>query len=170
MYKKLCPDLRVASIYGIDLQKLWDDGVRGVIFDLDNTLVEWNNNCPAPELLQWMRGVKERGFKVCLLSNNSAQRVQDVARLLEIPFFAPARKPLRRVFRKALRSMALEPGQTAMVGDQMFTDVLGGNRLGMFTIWVKPISTKEFLGTKFTRMLEKAVQRRLVAKGLMKSE
>lgn len=170
MYKKLCPDLRVASIYGIDLQQLWDDGLRGVIFDLDNTLIEWNNNCPAPELLHWMQGVKERGFKVCLLSNNSAQRVEAVARHLEVPFFAPARKPLRRVFREALRSMELEPRQTAMVGDQMFTDILGGNRLGMYTIWVNPISSKEFLGTKFTRMLEKAVQRRLVAKGMLKGE
>lgn len=170
MYKMLCPDLRVDSIYDINLDQLWDRGMRGVLFDLDNTLIEWDNNQPAPEMLQWMQKVRERGFQVCLLSNNSAQRVQEIARYVDVPFFAPARKPLLRVFQQALRSMGLQPEQTAMVGDQMFTDVLGGNRLGMYTIWVRPLSSKEFFGTRFTRMLEKIVLRQLVSKGFMNRE
>lgn len=170
MYKRLCPDLRVASIYEIDLEKLWARGIRGVLFDLDNTLIEWDNNHPAPEMMKWIREVRKRGFQVCLLSNNSVDRVQEIALRLEVPFFAPARKPFLRVFRQALGSMGLSPEATAMVGDQMFTDILGGNRLGMYTIWVHPLSSKEFIGTRVTRLLEKAVLRQLVAKGLLKSE
>jgi HAD superfamily phosphatase (TIGR01668 family) len=168
MYKILCPDLRVVSIYSIDLEQLWNQGIRGVLCDLDNTLIEWDNNRPSPEMLQWMRLVKERGFQVCLLSNNSAQRVQEIAQYADVPFFAPARKPLLRVFQQALSSMELRPEQTAMVGDQMFTDVLGGNRLGMYTIWVHPLSSKEFFGTRFTRIIENAILRQLEAKGLIK--
>lgn len=168
MYKLLCPDLRVPSIYGIDLEQLWNLGVRGVLCDLDNTLIEWDNRQPTPEMLQWMQRVKERGFQVCLLSNNSIQRVQEIAGLVDVPFFAPARKPLLRVFQQAQRSMGLQPEQIAMVGDQMFTDILGGNRLGMYTIWVYPLSSKEFFGTRFTRILEKLILRQLEAKGLIK--
>lgn len=168
MYKILCPDARVPSIYSIDFEELWERGIRGLLFDLDNTLIEWDNKQPAQKMLQRMQKLKEQGFQVCLLSNNSAQRVCEIAQVLDVPFFAPARKPFLRVFQAALRNMGLQPVQTAMIGDQMFTDVLGGNRLGMYTIWVNPLSSKEFIGTRFTRLLEKAVLRQLVTKGLLK--
>lgn len=169
MYRKVCPNLRVESIYQIDLDTLWQQGIRGVLFDLDNTLIEWDNHQPAAEMLAWMQSVKDRGFRVCLLSNNSARRVETIARILDVPFFAPARKPLLRVFRQALTSLDIQAQQTAMVGDQLFTDVLGGNRLGMYTIWVTPMSSKEFFGTRITRAVERVIFRRLVNKGFFKS-
>jgi uncharacterized protein len=168
VYKVLCPNVKVQSIYEIDLEQLWNQGILGILFDLDNTLIEWDNHQPAPEMLTWMRQVQGMGFRVCLLSNNSARRVEVIAQLLNVPFFAPARKPFLRVFQQALDSLRLQAGEAAMVGDQMFTDVLGGNRLGMFTIWVTPMSSKEFFGTRITRMIERAVTRQLVAKGLLK--
>lgn len=168
MYKRLCPDVRVHSIYEIDLEKLRAKGIRGIVFDLDNTLIEWDNHQPAPEMLAWMKKVKDEGFLVCLLSNNSSRRVEQIAVQLEVPFFAPARKPLLYTFRLALKSLGLSPGDAAMVGDQLFTDVLGGNRLGMFTIWVTPMSSKEFFGTRITRAAERVLVRKLIAKGLLK--
>jgi hypothetical protein len=168
MFKKLCPDVRVHSIYEIDLEKLRSKGILGIIFDLDNTLIEWDNYRPDPEMIAWIQKVKDNGFLVCLLSNNSPRRVEQIALKLDVPFFAPARKPLLQVFRRALKSLGLYPDNTAMVGDQLFTDVLGGNRLGMFTIWVTPMSSKEFFGTRITRAVERAVVRQLISKGLLK--
>jgi len=168
MYKKLCPDMRVHSIYQIDLDKLRAMGIRGIIFDLDNTLIEWDNDRPAPEMIAWIQKVKDSGFLVCLLSNNTSYRVERIALQLNVPFFAPARKPLLPAFHRALKSLGLCPVDTAMVGDQLFTDVLGGNRLGMYTIWVTPMSSKEFFGTRITRAIERVVVRHLISKGMLK--
>lgn len=160
--------MRVHSIYEIDLEQLRVKGISGIIFDLDNTLIEWDNHQPAPEMIAWMQKVKDYGFLVCLLSNNATHRVEQIALQLDVPFFALARKPLLQAFRRALKCLGLGPVDVAMVGDQLFTDILGGNRLGMFTIWVTPLSSKEFFGTRITRAVERVVVRQLISKGLLK--
>ncbi len=97
---------------------------------------------------------------MCFVSNNSDLRVKEIADLVDIPFVAWAKKPRRRSFRKAMALMATKPEQTAVVGDQIFTDILGGNRLGLFTVLVSPISRKEFVGTRLVRLLEKIILER----------
>ncbi|GIP35892.1 YqeG family HAD IIIA-type phosphatase [Paenibacillus sp. J2TS4] len=159
MLNKLIPKLQVESIYEIVLNDLWKDGIRGIITDLDNTLVGAKVPLATPELVEWLKYVQSLGFKVVIVSNNNETRVAKFAKPLNIPYIHSARKPKNLPFRKALELMELKPEQTAMLGDQMLTDVLGGNRMGLYTIMVQPISLgDEGFFTRVNRRLEKAAK------------
>jgi uncharacterized protein len=155
--KLLTPNLHLNNIFEIDAEQLQEFGIKGIITDMDNTLVPWSDRTVYPRLAEWFAFFKQKGFKICIVSNNSRDRGGKLARELNIPAFWYAVKPRRRAFRKALEQMQLLPEEVAVVGDQIFTDVLGGNRLGLFTIHVTPISEKEFIWTKLMRMLERLI-------------
>lgn len=155
MKNLLMPDQCLNDIFAIDTKKLKALGIKGIITDMDNTLVPWNDRTVHPKLARWFKGLKSEGFKLYMVSNNSRERVMLLADELGIPAIWYAAKPMRKAFRRALGAMELAPPQVAVVGDQLFTDVLGGNRLGLYTILVNPISEKEFFWTKFSRFLEK---------------
>ena len=168
MYNLLCPNLIIKSLYEIERTSLQQQGIKGIIFDLDNTIIPWDSPNMSPDISQWLRALLAQGFKLCIVSNNMGKRVQTIAGTLGIPFISRAYKPANSGFRQAIAIMELTNSQVAVIGDQLFTDVLGGNRLGLYTIWVTPLSAKEFVGTKITRRLEKLAVRVLRAKGLMK--
>jgi len=151
----LIPDLSHKDIFEIEVDQLEKLGIKGIITDMDNTLVPWSDRTVYPRLAQWFSDLKRRGFKLIIVSNNSKDRGGQLARELNIPAIWYAVKPRRRAFLKALDLMKLVPGEVAVVGDQILTDVLGGNRIGLYTIHVQPISEKEFIWTKLTRQLEK---------------
>ncbi|MFC0215857.1 YqeG family HAD IIIA-type phosphatase [Paenibacillus chartarius] len=157
MLNKLTPRLQVKTIYDIDLNELYKAGIRGIITDLDNTLVGARDPHATPELIGWLELVKQKGFQVVIVSNNHHARVSTFADPLAIPFIPSARKPTNQAFRKALQLMSLKPEQACVIGDQMMTDVLGGNRMGLFTILVKPISLGDegFFTKAVNRRLEK---------------
>ncbi len=161
MRNLLIPDLSLSNIFEIDVELLKKQGIKGIITDMDNTLVPWSDRSVYPRLADWFNDLKERGFKLIIVSNNSQDKGGQLARELEIPAIWYAIKPRRRAFRRALEIMQLEPGEVAVVGDQIFTDVLGGNRLGLFTIHVQPLSEKEFFSTKLMRMMERLLFRSL---------
>lgn len=157
MLKKLIPSEQVNSIYELDLDMLWKQGYRGIITDLDNTLVGAKAPLATPELIDWLKVVGQIGFQVVIVSNNQRTRVTKFAEPLSLPFIYRAKKPTHAAFRKALSIMSLEAEQTLVIGDQMLTDVLGGNRLGLYTVLVRPISPMdEGFFTKVNRTLEKA--------------
>lgn len=159
MINKLIPDLQVESIYEIGLTDLWKEGIRGIITDLDNTLVGAKVPLATPELIEWLKYLQSLGFKVVIVSNNNESRVGNFAKPLNIPFIHRARKPANQAFRRAMNMMELESEQVAVIGDQMLTDVLGGNRAGLFTIMVRPISLMdEGFFTKINRRVEKAAR------------
>lgn len=168
MYELLCPQVIVKNLYDIELHTLKDQGIKGIIFDLDNTIIPWDQPEMSPEIIQWLQGILAQGFKICLVSNNMDKRVKKIAEIFDIPFVARAYKPAKAGFKQAITTMKLSNPQVAVIGDQLFTDVLGGNRLGLYTIWVAPLTTKEFIGTKITRRLEKFAVGMLRKKGLMK--
>lgn len=157
MIEILQPRLFVRSIYDIDLDRLVHHGVRGMILDLDNTLVGWNEPQASDELRGWIKGVKARQLSTCIVSNNMGQRVEDFGRTIGVMTIAKAAKPRRASFRRAMRQMGTMPGTTAVVGDQIFTDILGGNRLQLYTILVQPISENEFWSTRLVRRVESAL-------------
>lgn len=157
IYDLLKPCRVYGSLQEISLVELKKEDIQGIIIDLDNTLTEWQNAELSEEVIGWLQKVKFMGFQVCLVSNNSLQRVREVASRLSIPFVAKAQKPRRKSFRQALEIMNTQPRQTAVIGDQLFTDVLGGNRLGLFTILVPPLNRREFIGTRLVRLLESAL-------------
>ena len=157
----LQPKLFAESIKDISVEALFAQGKKGVLVDLDNTLTIWESEVLPPETVDWIGAAKKQGLKVCLLSNNKGERVKRIAAVLDIPYVDKATKPRRRAFRLGMETMGTQPAETAVIGDQIFTDVLGGNRLKLHTILVAPISTHEFAGTKLMRILERAVLRRL---------
>lgn len=171
MFERLVPKKRVVSVFDIDLDELYLQGVRGIITDLDNTLVGAKEPLATPELIVWLDKVRAAGFRVVIVSNNNKTRVGNFAAPLDIPFLHAARKPSLQAFRKALALLGLEPNQTAMIGDQMMTDVLGGNRFGLYTILVAPISpADEGVMTKVNRQIERYALARLRRRGLWQEE
>lgn len=157
MFEMLVPKLRVNTVFDIDLEKLYQQGYRGIITDLDNTLVGAKAPLATPELVEWFKKVKEIGFQLIIVSNNQLERVSKFATPLDIEFVHQARKPTNAPFRKAMTMMDLPADQTVVVGDQMLTDVYGGNRLGLFTILVMPIA----IGDEgwFTRLINRRIER-----------
>jgi HAD superfamily phosphatase (TIGR01668 family) len=150
------PRLRVKTVYDIPLAELWDNGIRGIITDLDNTLVGAKEPLATPELIVWLEQVKAAGFKVVIVSNNNESRVKSFADPLQIPYIHRAKKPSNAAFHKALQWMGLTAEKTVVIGDQMLTDVLGGNRMGLHTILVLPIALlDEGFFTKINRRIEK---------------
>lgn len=151
----------------IDLHALWARGLRGLILDLDNTVTLWNRaEVPLP-VAQWIKAARRLGFALCLVSNGLPARVGRTARCLGVPALARAVKPSRRAFLRALELLGTEAGSTCVVGDQLFTDILGGNRVGMYTILVRPRDRRELPTTRLVRLLEEAVLRRWERKGLL---
>jgi HAD superfamily phosphatase (TIGR01668 family) len=161
MFSILYPRLYVDSLLDIPLERLRELKIRAFILDLDNTVTEWNSNELRAEVTQWFALIKDKGFKACILSNNGENRIVSVAKALDIPYVHRAQKPRRGGYHRALKIMGVAAPETAVIGDQIFTDVLGGNRAGLFTILVKPIAHREFMGTKISRGMEFFVLRRL---------
>ncbi len=157
----LRPGRIYSSILDVSLAELSRLGIRGIIIDIDNTLTEWHNPVLPEGAAAWLEQAEREGIRLCFVSNNSTRRARDVADKAGIPFIAKAQKPRRRSFWKAMEIMGTTPGQTAVIGDQLFTDILGGNRMGLLTILVTPISRREFFGTRLMRLVEALFIRRL---------
>jgi len=171
MLEWLLPHQVAGTIYDIDLEKLQAEGISGIICDLDNTLVGAREPSATPELAEWLVQVRSFGFRVIIVSNNRRARVSRFAEPHGIPYIFSARKPVRTSFRKALDLLGLAPEQTVVIGDQMLTDVLGANRMGLRAILVKPIApADESVFTRVNRLIERAAHRRLTRKGLWPKE
>lgn len=140
MLRLLVPDERAHSVVEIDPATLADKGVRGIILDLDDTLVEQFECNPTEEIQRWLAFVKQHQAVVILTNNRHRCRVAPIATRLGVPFICCAFKPLQGGFRKALKLLGLSPLEVAVIGDQLFTDVLGGRRLGAYVILVQPLT------------------------------
>jgi HAD superfamily phosphatase (TIGR01668 family) len=167
MLEILRPRVQAKSVLGLDGEELKRAGIRGIIFDLDNTLVEWKQDKLNPAVVELVCRLKECGFKMCILSNALESRVEIVAGTLGIPYVSRAVKPRKYPFRKALQILGTVPRETAVVGDQLFTDILGGNRMELYTIWTTPLSSTEFVYTRLVRRLERLVLKRFRRKGVL---
>ena len=142
----------------IGVRELTSRGVKAVLLDLDNTLVPWQRHEVSDAVRDWLSELKENGIKLCLISNTRfGKRLKKLSEELDIPYIRHAWKPGKRGYLSALKELDVSPAETVMVGDQMFTDVLGGNRLGIYTVMVKPIAHREFVGTKVSRVAESAL-------------
>lgn len=156
MFKKFYPNECAESTYAIDFQKYYDLGYRGILFDIDNTLVE--HGLPATDrAVELFHKLREIGFKTCLISNNQEPRVKPFADLVESDYIFNAHKPSTKNYEKAMQIMGTGIEESMFVGDQLFTDVYGANRARMYTILVKPIHPKEEIQIVLKRKLEKIV-------------
>lgn len=160
MKKKLKPDLYLDTVHELNTGLLSEKGISSIIIDIDNTLVSWDTKEPDEKVNQFVCRLVEEGFKICILSNNTKKRVEEFNKCLKLPAIHKAIKPSKTAFVKAMKLMDASAENTAVIGDQLFTDVLGGNRMGLYTILVSPICDKEFVWTRIVRLLEKAVLRK----------
>lgn len=168
--KQLCPDLILAKVTDIDLDRLKEHGISGLLFDLDNTLVGYDSDELEGEFRDWITYAKAEGFHLCLVSNGVPKRVLKFAKQMEIPAIIRAFKPTKGSFRRALKLLELKPQQVAMVGDQIFTDIYGANRIGIFTVLITPLSAQELPTTRVVRKVELRVLRSFVKKGWISQE
>ena len=156
MFKSFYPDCYMNSTYEIDFDTYYEKGYRGVIFDIDNTLVP--HGAPADERSQKLFAhLKELGFQVVLLSNNKEPRVKMFNDVVKVSYIFRAGKPSVKNYKKAMGMMGTNEENTLFVGDQLFTDVWGAKRTGIHNILVKPIDKKEEIQIVLKRYLEKIV-------------
>ena len=167
MLKLFLPDEHVKSIFEISPKSLVDRGIKGIITDLDNTLVEWDRPNATPKLTSWFKEMQNEGIKVTIVSNNKEQRVKDFSDPLKIPFIFEARKPLIRAFKRAQQNMKLKPEEVVVIGDQLLTDVLGGNRSGLHTILVVPVAQTDGFFTRINRRVERRLLSWMKRKGML---
>lgn len=151
----------VGRVQDISLAMLQAWGVEGIALDLDNTIVPWHTSDIAPGVIEWVERVRGAGVKFCLLTNNYAPHVRLVAGALSMPTVRGALKPLRGGFLAVQRELGTAASRTLVIGDQLFTDVLGAKAAGMRAIVVTPISRREFVTTKLLRAFERPVYARL---------
>ncbi len=170
MLKKFLPSEYVKSIYHININELKAKGIKGVITDLDNTLVEWDRPNATPDLIKWFENLKKNDIKVMIVSNNNENRVRLFAEPLGIPFIHKARKPLVKAFKKAQVEMGTANNETVIIGDQLLTDVLGGNKAGIYTILVIPVASSDGFFTKFNRAIERRIMANFKRNGLIEWE
>lgn len=167
MLRKFYPKEYIWSLSRIGPEFFIHKGIKGVILDLDNTIIPWRSGIMEPHMADLLKQFLQSGLRLCVVSNALSNRVERLLEPLGIPGIARAVKPRRKAFRAALNIMGTTKEETAVVGDQIFTDIFGGNRLGLYTVLVVPMSKKEFMGTKIVRILEKTLLNRMCKKGII---
>lgn len=156
MFERFFPDKYLDSAYVVNYEKLYQEGYRGILFDIDNTLVP--HGAPADErAIQLFRELRDIGFSCCLVSNNKKKRVAPFASLVGAEYIELAAKPSRRGYERAMERLGTTPGNTVFIGDQLFTDIWGAKNAGLRNILVKPIHPKEEIQIVLKRYLERIV-------------
>ena len=163
MLQQFYPDHEADSAYGIDYKTLYRKGYRGIIFDIDNTLVP--HGAPAtPQAIEFFGRLRELGFQTLLLSNNKEPRVKSFADAVGSSYIYKAGKPGRDGYLRAMAQMHTTKDTTLFVGDQLFTDVCGANLAGIRSALVEPIEPEHTLRFRLKRRLERPILRRFLQK------
>mgnify|MGYP004506417549 CR=1 FL=1 len=156
---KLYPNALLISVKEITIEFLQKNKIKALILDVDNTLIDYQKKLDQ-SIINWAKEMRGQGIKLYILSNtNNKEKVEMVSKKIGIPYINFAKKPLKSGFRKIQKELNIEPSRIAVVGDQIFTDILGGNRCKMFTILVEPIDKKEFWYTKWKRPIEEKIKK-----------
>lgn len=164
MFSKFLPDEQIDQIFDLQPETLKKKGIKGIITDLDNTLVAWDVKDATPDVISWFKTMEENDIKVTIISNNNQERVTVFSEPLGTPFVFSARKPLSRAFKTVARQMGLKKEEILVVVDQLLTDVLGGNIAGFYTVLVVPVVHTDGRITKINRMIERKILKRMQTK------
>ena len=159
------PSLYLDSVKNINPTLLKKNNIKGLILDVDNTLIDYYRHL-VEGAEKWCEELKNEGIKCIILSNsNKKRKVEEVAEKLNIDYIMFAKKPLKSGFKRALSKLELKPEEVAVVGDQLFTDVIGAKRMNMFSILVKQVGEKDIFITKLKRPIENAIIKKYLEKG-----
>ncbi len=157
----LYPDAYFKKVEDITIEFLQKNKIKALILDVDNTLIDYEKNL-SEEKIKWANNLKGQGVKLYILSNtNHKEKVKQVADKLQIPFNYFAKKPFKSGFIKVQEKLQEEPQKIAVVGDQIFTDIIGGNRCKMYTILVEPVNKKDYWYTAWKRPIENKIKNKI---------
>ena len=171
MFGILRPKVYVDSICNIDLKKLKKvKNIKGIIVDLDNTLIAWGKKEIDNRINDWIKDAKRLKLKLCIVSNNRSKRVAELAGIFKIPYYSNSIKPFNAPFIKAIEILDTKNTETIVIGDQIFTDIWGGNRLKLFTILVTPMVKRDSIGTFLHRNFERIIISFWLKRGIIKKE
>ena len=160
----LYPKIYLNNVKEITIDYLKEKNIKGIILDVDNTLIDFDEQL-LEGVEKWCENLKQNNIKFCIVSNsNKTRKVSNVAEKLNIPYINLAMKPFKKGFLSAKKILNLKNENIAVVGDQIFTDVIGANRCKMYAILVKPIKEKDILITVIKRPLEKLIIKRYISK------
>jgi HAD superfamily phosphatase (TIGR01668 family) len=155
------PDMYKKNIYAIDYNKLKNNGIKCILFDLDNTLVPYNEKVPSKKVIELFKKLKTLGFNVIIFSNSGKRRLRKFKEILEVECYYHCRKPSTKKMYEVLNKYSYNQSEVVIIGDQIMTDVVGGNTVGITTILTNPMSKKELIFTKFNRLRERKVIKKL---------
>ncbi|MCI8655236.1 MAG: YqeG family HAD IIIA-type phosphatase [Clostridia bacterium] len=157
----LYPKTLLKNVREITIEFIKNNKLKALILDVDNTLIDYNKNL-APEIKEWVKQLQGQGVKIYILSNtNKKEKVETVSKELgNLPYKMFAQKPFKKGFLQIQKELGMKAEEIGVVGDQIFTDVIGGNRCKMFTILVEPIDKKDILITAWKRPLEEMIKNR----------
>lgn len=160
----LYPNAHFNNVREITINFLQNNKINALILDVDNTLIDYDKNL-SQDTVEWAENLKKNKIKLYILSNtNKQEKVKEVARKLQVDYIYFAKKPMKSGFRRVQKILNEEPENIGVVGDQIFTDVVGGNRCKMFTILVEPIAEKDIWITLIKRPIENAIKKRYIKK------
>lgn len=159
MIKKLLPDICVKNVHMLDEDFYEKKNIKGVIFDIDNTLVAHTEPTPPEDVLEYFKKLKDWGVKYAIVSNNSRERVHSFCKDLGVPYYAKALKPRKKYLKKTLGELEIKKEECALVGDQLFTDIFGGNRMGFLSVLVTAVGEDETSFVSFKRKFERKILR-----------
>lgn len=159
--EKYVPDIYQKSIYTINYDTLYNQGIRCLLIDLDNTIVPITMKKPNKKIKELFDDLKTKGFRIIIFSNSRKTRVKPFKDELDVDCCAFAMKPFKKKYLKILDEYKLNVANVACIGDQLLTDIKGGNKVGITTILVNPVGTKESKPTKINRHFEKRILKKL---------
>lgn len=163
--EKYVPDIYQKSIYTINYEKLKQNGIKCILFDLDNTIAPARSSVPTKKSKELIDSLKA-DFKLFVFSNAMPKRVKKFSDELGVDFYAFSLKPFQKNFKKLFKEHKFNECEVAIIGDQILTDIAGGNTAGIKTILVNPVSTKDSVFTKLNRFLENKKIKKLSKKNL----
>ena len=167
--QKILPDMYAENFYKIDDNYLKEINIDNLILDIDGTLLKVDDINVNEDLIKQIQKLKDKKFNICLMSNNNESRVQPVANILQVKYLANAHKPLRQAFDNALAILDSNKENTAMIGDQMMSDIKGAKEYGIYSILVKPIDKHNNIQTGTSRFLQNIMEKHLKKKTLFDS-
>lgn len=166
--ERYLPDIYKENIYEINYSKLKEIGINCLLFDLDNTIVPFKEKIPREETKELFNKLKQMGFKIIIYSNSPKRRLNSFKEILEVEVFSSAKKPCSKNFYKLFNQYKLKETEVAIIGDQILTDIVGGNKVGITTILTTPLEAKDPFWTKPNRLREKKIMEKLREGNLFK--
>ncbi len=163
MYKRITPQICAEALWAVRTEWLLQQGISAVLLDMDNTLAYWKSVEVPQSNLQWIENARQEGFKLYIVSNGKKERVSALAQKLNIGCVRNAGKPSKKRMKAILKQLDIQPEKTALIGDQLFTDILVANRCGILAVLVRPLDLKrEWWATKaFNRSRERLVWKKV---------